>query len=62
MTKKAKVPTVQLRIPTIGVVIQLAAEWVSCPDKKLNKKRFWVKLVDANKIICNTFDPAPPPQ
>lgn len=25
---------------------------VACPDKKLVKKRFWVKLADANEIIC----------
>ena len=26
---------------------------VSCPDKTRNKKRFWVKLRDANRIRCS---------
>lgn len=26
-----------------------------CPDKKLVKARFWVKLRDANKIICSLY-------
>lgn len=25
----------------------------TCPEKKLQKSRFWVKLRDANKIVCN---------
>lgn len=25
---------------------------VSCPIKKLARKRFWVKLADANEIVC----------
>lgn len=32
--------------------------WVinNCPlDKKLNKARFWVKLKDANRIVCDLF-------
>jgi len=29
----------------------------TCPDKKLNKKRFWVKLEDANQLYIKT-----PPQ
>lgn len=26
-----------------------------CPDKKLASKRFWVKLRDANEIVCNVI-------
>ena len=28
---------------------------ISCPDKKMNKARFWVKLRDANKISCSLY-------
>lgn len=28
---------------------------ISSPDKKLEKARFWVRLADANKIVCSLY-------